>query len=126
MILLALALQSIPAPIIDWQPFPIQRTPDGGLYDRTSATRKGDIVNTWIRFVNMELKGVNEKGQQMDTHMEVDCRNPRMRMLGVRIVRPDGTVLKNTISGPSELGWHTMRIGMRGYDVRAGICSRVR
>lgn len=126
MILLAIALQLISAPIIDWQPFPIQRTPDGGLYDRTSATRKGDVVNTWIRFVNMELKGVNGRGEQLDTHMEVDCQKPRMRMLESRVVQSDGTVLKNTISGPSELGWHTMRIGMRGYDVRAGICSRVR
>lgn len=126
MILLAIALQSTPAPIIDWQPFPIQRTPDGGLYDRTSTTRKGDIVDTWVRFVNMELKGVNGRGEQMDTHMEVDCRKPRMRMFEARVVRPDGTVLKSTLFGPSELEWHTMRIGMRGYDIRAGICSRVR
>ncbi|MES3150830.1 hypothetical protein [Sphingomonas faeni] len=126
MILFAIALQAAPPTIIDWQPFPIQRTPDGGLYDRTSATRSGDIVNTWIRFVNMELKGVNEAGEQTDSHMEVDCRKPRMKMLAFRVVRRDGTILKSTVSGPSELGWHIMRIGMRGYDIRAGICSRVR
>jgi len=125
-ILLAIVLQASPAPIIDWQPFPIQRTPDGGLYDRTSATRNGDIVSTWVRFVNMELKGVNKSGEQTDSHLVVDCRKPRMKMLAVRVVRPDGTILKSVVNGPSELGWREMRIGMRGWDIRAGLCSRVR
>ena len=126
MILFAFALQAAPTPIIDWQPFPIQRTPDGGLYDRTSATRKDGVINTWVRFVNMELKGVNQAGQQMDTRLEIDCGKPRMRMLAIRVVRPDGIILNNTVPGPNELGWRTMRVGMRGYDIRAGLCSRVR
>jgi len=104
LILLALALQAAPVPIIDWQPFPIQRTPDGGLYDRTSASRRGSIVNAWVRFVNMELKGVNTKGQQTDSHLEMDCRNYRMRMLAARVVRSDGTILNNVKSPPQSAG----------------------
>ncbi|NYD89035.1 hypothetical protein [Sphingomonas melonis] len=130
MILLPIILQVIPTPtpppIIDWQPFPVQRTPDGGFYDRTSAARTGDIVNAWVRFVNVEMKGVNAEGQQTDAHLEADCRKPRMRMLAYRVVQRDGSTLKLLKAPPNEIGWHEMRTGMRGYDIRAGLCSRVR
>ncbi|NYD89020.1 hypothetical protein [Sphingomonas melonis] len=129
MILLTVILQTLPVPpfsrITDWQPFPIQRTPEGGFYDRASATRRGDVVTAWVRFVNVELKGLNTAAQQTDAHMEADCRTPRMRMMAYRVVRPDGSTLQLRKAPPGEMEWHEMRLGMRGYDVVAGLCSRI-
>ncbi len=124
--LLLLQVASPPPPIIDWQPFPIQRTPDGGLYDRTTARRRGDVVTVWVRLLNISLKGVNGPRQQADTHMEIDCGKPRMRMIEMRIVNPDGTVRQAVPGDANDLRWHPMRVGMRGYDIWAGLCSRVR
>lgn len=122
---LALMLQAAP-PIIDWQPFDMQRSPDGGLFDRTSAKRNGDVVNAWVRLVNMEMKGVNERRQQADAHMEVDCRRSMMRAIAFRVVGPDGTVLKAVPATPTQGRWQPARVGMRGYDIRVGLCERVR
>lgn len=126
MILLALALQATTPPIVDWQPFPMQRTPAGGLFDRSSATRTADVVRAWVRLLNVEVKGVNEARQQADTLMEVDCRKELMRGLSYRVTRADGTVLKLESATPEQSKWKRATIGMRGYDARAALCRLVK
>lgn len=125
MIVIALALQAAAAPITDWQPFPMQRSPNGGLFDRASASRKGEIVNAWVRLVNVRLQGVDET-KQTDARMEFDCRTDRGRVVEYRIVRPDGSILETRRSSAGEASWRRMGSGMRGFDVRAALCSRVR
>lgn len=126
MIVLALALQAAATGIVDWQPFPLQRTPDGGLFDRTSARRTDDVVNAWVRLVNVRLKDVNEARQQTDVRMEVDCAKPRMRVVASRVVDPDGTIAKSMSATAEQSRWQATRIGMRGADVRTALCARVR
>jgi hypothetical protein len=125
-IIIVLALQAISSPIVDWQPFTLQRTPDGGLFDRTTAKRRGEVVEAWVRLVNVQLRGVNEERQQTDVRMEVDCAKPRMRIVASRVVDPDGSVRKTMDASPKQSAWQPVRIGMRGADVRTALCGRVR
>lgn len=126
MIVLALALSASQPAIVDWQPFPMQRTPDGGLFDRTSARRTGDVVNAWVRLVNVELKGVNTVREQTDLRMELDCRGPRIRIVAYRVVSPEGTVLKEIVVAAKDAVWRPAGIGTRSADVRTALCARVR
>ncbi|MBW6528476.1 hypothetical protein KZ813_16655 [Sphingomonas sp. RHCKR7] len=125
MIALVLALQIPAPPIVDWQPFGMQRSPDGGLFDQTSATRSGDVVNAWVRLVNVRLEGVNEHREQTDARMEVNCRHPLIRVVAYRIVSPNGAILKRGASSPREATWRKIGIGSRGADVRTALCNRV-
>lgn len=126
MILMVLALQAVAPPITDWQPFPMQRSPDGGLFERASARRDGDVVNAWVRLVNVRLTGEKEGAQQTDARMEFDCRGERGRVVEYRIVQPDGTISERRRSTATEAAWRKMGAGTRGSDVRAALCSRVR
>lgn len=126
MILVAMLLQVAGPPIVDWQPFPMQRMPAGGLFDRSSASRTGDVVRAWVRLLNVELKSVNESRHQPDAQMEVDCRKPLMRAVAFRVVRSDGSILKAEDATPEQSKWQPSRIGMRGYDVRVALCRLVR
>jgi hypothetical protein len=125
-ILLAMALQTASPPIVDWQPFPMQRSPDGGLFDRTTAKRTGDVVSAWVRPVNVTFKGVTQPREQTDARMEIDCRRQRLRVVAYRLVRADGTISTEQASRSEEATWRTIGIGTRGADVRTALCRRVR
>jgi hypothetical protein len=125
-ILFAVALSATQPAIVDWQPFSMQRTPDGGLFDRTSARRTADVVNAWVRLVNVEFKGVNKAREQTDLRMELDCRSPRMRIVGYRVVRPDDTILKDIVVARKDAAWRPAGVGTWSADVRIALCARVR
>lgn len=125
-ILVALAFQTTSPRITEWQPFAMGRTPDGGLFDMTTASRKGSVVNAWVRLINVRLKGVNEAREQTDVRLEVDCGRALVRYLRYRVVRPDGTVLKEEDASAGQAKWQPVGVGMRVADARIALCSRVR
>lgn len=127
MMLIAILLQSaVPAPLTDWQPFELRRTPNGGLYDKQSAKRSGSIVTAWVRLVNVELKSVNKPEEQADAHLEVDCSSRNVaRMLAYRVVARNGTVKKEILANPQQKGWSQPRINSRLFDARQALCRQV-
>lgn len=121
------------AMVTQWRPVATPRWAPGAMYDEATAKRQGDVVEAWVRFVDMrdhspvemtkDMQALAPKGSQIDTRMQIDCVKPRFRIVSMRITSASGRVLGENPS-PDE-PWQRRGPRSRGAAMAPQMCRQI-
>jgi hypothetical protein len=93
------------------------------VWDRLEFTGKsrGEEIENFVRFFGRSTKGYDRLSHREDLQ-EIDCKNHRYRLLGMRHIDMDGKVLYSVKFDKSN-DWVNIPSGSRGGIVMKTVCN---